>query len=127
VLATNGGAAQGGDVSAFPRVNRLFNRLQKGADISSFSPAEQQAIRSMGNYSMATAPKPRLKAAEAILDNAVAAGIRVHGNATVTVNVDTTDAKGNVTRKSTRVPLSLSNQFQPPAPQTAGKNKTTRK
>lgn len=124
VLATNGGAEQGGDRSAFPRINRLLKRLEKGD--RKFSPAESEAIGALGNYSAATAPKPRLKAAEAILDGAVAAGLRISGNATVTVNVDSTDAKGNTKRKTTKVPLPLFGDFTQPAPQTAGKNKTKR-
>jgi hypothetical protein len=128
VMMTNGGAAHAGDPSAFPRINRLFNRIKKGDKISDMSPAEQQAIKSFGNYSMDTAPTPRLKAAESMLDKAVAAGgITVKGNATITVNVDSTDSKGNTTRKSSKVPLPLFGQFTPPAPQTGGKPKTARK
>jgi hypothetical protein len=126
VMATNGGAAHGADRTAFPRINRLLNRVQKGFPIENLSPAEQQAVKSLGNYSATTAPKPRLAAAESILDGAVAAGIKISGNATVTVNIDSTDAKGNAKRRTTKVPIPMFGSFTQPAPQTAGKNKTKR-
>ncbi len=85
-------------------------------------------MESMGQYSLGNAPQPRLRAAESMLDKAVAAGAHatVTGKATVTVNVDSTDAKGNTERKTVKVPVGLFGGFTPPAPQTGGKNKTTR-
>jgi hypothetical protein len=113
---------------SFPRLSRLVARGGKGFPFEKMSPVEQQAIRSLGGYSLANAPQPRLKAAEAMMDNAVKAGLngKITGHATVTVNIDQTDAKGNVARKVTKVPLPMFGSFTGPAPQTAGKNKTTR-
>jgi len=119
-----------GDIrDSFPRLSRLTNRASKpGFNFNALSPVEQQALKSLSGYSLANAPQPRLKAAETMMDNAVKAGLngKISGHATVTVNIDQHDAKGNVVRKVTKVPLPMFGSFTGPAPQTAGKNKTTR-
>jgi hypothetical protein len=116
------GANDAKNLSAFPRVNRLIHRDLKKRPFESLSPAEQRAMVMTRDMTV-----PRLKAAEAMLDSAVG-GVNGHvtGKATVTVNLDQADAKGNVQRKTVKVPVPLFGAFTSPAPQTAGKNKTTR-
>ncbi len=120
-------------LAAFPRMNRLLHRDLKKRPWDSLSPVERQALKYTRDYGgwgpfgkKEGETKPRLKAAEAMLDNAMGLGtVKVRGEATVTVNIDQTDNKGNIIRKSTRVPMGLYSDFNP-APTTAGKHKTTR-
>jgi len=102
----------GSRTQATPEQAAILDRLKRGYI------NEQSAERMLEKVS------PRLKASESLAVGEKA--LKISGNATVTVNVDQTDAKGNVTRKVTKVPLPLFGQFTAPAPQTAGKNKTTR-